>query len=305
MNKEEKNEIENEIEKNKKNDNNYNKNDNNNNNNDNNNNNNNDNNNNDVKLSVFSGHDTVIAPILAALGVYNGNLCVWPPYASRIVFELWQEDKKGLGSRLIEQQGQGEGEGEKEGQEKGQGEKVRYNRDKNIEIDSIKSGRVVSTTAFISTSTSTSSLLINSDLTNSSSNNMNDNDNNNSNNHINNINNDNNNNSNSNGSDTNEKDIMMSYVRVLYNGLDVTMNIPACRDNINILKKLDIEVNNNNDKHNNHNNNNHGNNNHDNKNHDKNHNHYIRQGFCPLTSIEKQLSSMIHPYLTFQEACKI
>lgn len=43
------------------------------------------------KLSVFSGHDTVIAPVLAALGVYNGALCYWPPYASRIVFELYRQ----------------------------------------------------------------------------------------------------------------------------------------------------------------------------------------------------------------------
>ena len=34
------------------------------------------------------GHDTVIAPVLAGLGVYTGGLCTWPPYASRIVFEL-------------------------------------------------------------------------------------------------------------------------------------------------------------------------------------------------------------------------
>lgn len=43
------------------------------------------------KLSVFSGHDTVIAPVLAALGVYHGALCYWPPYASRIVFELYRQ----------------------------------------------------------------------------------------------------------------------------------------------------------------------------------------------------------------------
>lgn len=43
-----------------------------------------------VKLSVFSGHDTVIAPVLAGLGVYRDNLCKWPGYASNIVFELWQ-----------------------------------------------------------------------------------------------------------------------------------------------------------------------------------------------------------------------
>jgi len=41
-----------------------------------------------VRLAVFVGHDTVIAPILAALGVSN---CGWPPYASRIVFELWEK----------------------------------------------------------------------------------------------------------------------------------------------------------------------------------------------------------------------
>jgi len=41
-------------------------------------------------LTVFSGHDTVVAPVLSALGVYGGHLCRWPPYASRIVFELYQ-----------------------------------------------------------------------------------------------------------------------------------------------------------------------------------------------------------------------
>ncbi len=45
----------------------------------------------DHKLSVLSGHDTVIAPILSALGVYrSASLCYWPGYASRIVFELWK-----------------------------------------------------------------------------------------------------------------------------------------------------------------------------------------------------------------------
>lgn len=42
-------------------------------------------------LSVLSGHDTVIAPVLAALGVFNNDMCTWPPYASRISFELWQK----------------------------------------------------------------------------------------------------------------------------------------------------------------------------------------------------------------------
>jgi len=47
----------------------------------------------DMKLSIFSGHDTVIAPVLAGLGVYTNELCVWPPYASSIIFELWQDTK--------------------------------------------------------------------------------------------------------------------------------------------------------------------------------------------------------------------
>jgi hypothetical protein len=42
-----------------------------------------------TKFTLYSGHDTVIAPVLAALGVYD-RFCVWPPYASRIAFELWE-----------------------------------------------------------------------------------------------------------------------------------------------------------------------------------------------------------------------
>jgi hypothetical protein len=45
------------------------------------------------KVSIFSGHDTVIAPVLAGLGVYTEELCVWPGYASNIVVELWQSKK--------------------------------------------------------------------------------------------------------------------------------------------------------------------------------------------------------------------
>lgn len=45
---------------------------------------------NQERVALFSGHDTVIAPVLASLGVYRGDLCRWPPYASRIIFELWQ-----------------------------------------------------------------------------------------------------------------------------------------------------------------------------------------------------------------------
>lgn len=42
-----------------------------------------------VKLGIFSGHDTVIAPVLAGLGVFK-DMCQWPPLASRIAFELWK-----------------------------------------------------------------------------------------------------------------------------------------------------------------------------------------------------------------------
>lgn len=41
-----------------------------------------------VKFALFSGHDTVVAPLLAALGAYN---CRWPPYASHVAFELWSK----------------------------------------------------------------------------------------------------------------------------------------------------------------------------------------------------------------------
>jgi hypothetical protein len=53
------------------------------------------------RLSIFSGHDSVIAPVLSALGVYRygGPLCTWPGYASRVVFELWMhKDGKSNGA---------------------------------------------------------------------------------------------------------------------------------------------------------------------------------------------------------------
>ena len=41
-------------------------------------------------VHVFSGHDTVIAPVLTALGIYqHSSFCNWPNYASRIAFEAW------------------------------------------------------------------------------------------------------------------------------------------------------------------------------------------------------------------------
>lgn len=42
----------------------------------------------ETKFAFFSGHDTVIAPLLAALGAYD---CRWPPYASHVAFELWSK----------------------------------------------------------------------------------------------------------------------------------------------------------------------------------------------------------------------
>jgi hypothetical protein len=51
---------------------------------------------------LYSGHDTVIAPLLSALGAYD---CKWPPYASRVVFELWKDvqekNKSSVFLRLI------------------------------------------------------------------------------------------------------------------------------------------------------------------------------------------------------------
>jgi hypothetical protein len=64
-----------------------------------------------AKLSVFSGHDTVIAPVLAGLGVYGApglGLCNWPRYASRIAFERWvhvgdgAEDSSSAGSTGVQ-----------------------------------------------------------------------------------------------------------------------------------------------------------------------------------------------------------
>ena len=59
------------------------------------------------KLHIFSGHDTVIAPVLAALGVYgHSEYCYWPPYASRIAFELWRRKSTNLrpGSDPVQEQ---------------------------------------------------------------------------------------------------------------------------------------------------------------------------------------------------------
>lgn len=64
----------------------------------------------EAKLSVFSGHDTVIAPVLAGLGVYGTpglGLCNWPRYASRIAFERWVHvgDAAGRGNGATQEYG--------------------------------------------------------------------------------------------------------------------------------------------------------------------------------------------------------
>ena len=40
------------------------------------------------RVRLYFGHDTVVAPLLSALDAFD---CVWPPYASRVVFELWKD----------------------------------------------------------------------------------------------------------------------------------------------------------------------------------------------------------------------
>jgi hypothetical protein len=43
-------------------------------------------------VAIFAGHDTVIAPVLAALGQFGvEHWCGWPAYASRIAFELYHK----------------------------------------------------------------------------------------------------------------------------------------------------------------------------------------------------------------------
>lgn len=46
-----------------------------------------------ARLVLFSGHDTVVAPLLASLGGLSApDACRWPPYASHLTFELWEGD---------------------------------------------------------------------------------------------------------------------------------------------------------------------------------------------------------------------
>jgi len=49
-------------------------------------------------LSVYSGHDTTVMPVLAALGVWDG---AWAPYASMIVVETYYVDADERAFRLV------------------------------------------------------------------------------------------------------------------------------------------------------------------------------------------------------------
>ncbi|KAJ1902017.1 hypothetical protein LPJ66_000341 [Kickxella alabastrina] len=51
----------------------------------------------ELKFALYSGHDTTVLPLLAALRASNQGM-LWPPYASNILFELW---KKSDGSRVV------------------------------------------------------------------------------------------------------------------------------------------------------------------------------------------------------------
>ncbi|KAI8324200.1 phosphoglycerate mutase-like protein [Martensiomyces pterosporus] len=50
-----------------------------------------------LKIAIYSGHDSTVAPILGVLKASNKDM-LWPPYASSLAFELW---KKTDGSRVI------------------------------------------------------------------------------------------------------------------------------------------------------------------------------------------------------------
>ncbi len=54
-----------------------------------------------AKLALYSAHDTVLAPLVAALDGYDvddGCEGRWPPYASRVVMELWEVEGEGQGT---------------------------------------------------------------------------------------------------------------------------------------------------------------------------------------------------------------
>jgi hypothetical protein len=57
------------------------------------------------RVLLFSGHDTVVAPLLAALGGLQApGACRWPPYASHIILELWTTRAQRAGPDRREQQ---------------------------------------------------------------------------------------------------------------------------------------------------------------------------------------------------------
>lgn len=51
------------------------------------------------KLYLFSGHDSTITPILAALGA---PLEEWPPFVANVVFELWGSKKGGVSKEHVD-----------------------------------------------------------------------------------------------------------------------------------------------------------------------------------------------------------
>jgi hypothetical protein len=53
-----------------------------------------------IKLALWSAHDTTVMPVLAALGVWDH---VWAPYASIITLELWKNPQGSFYVRLLYQ----------------------------------------------------------------------------------------------------------------------------------------------------------------------------------------------------------
>ena len=49
-------------------------------------------------LFLYSGHDSSLMPLLAALGHQVSD---WPPYLSSVVLELWQRPGPGGGERYV------------------------------------------------------------------------------------------------------------------------------------------------------------------------------------------------------------
>ncbi|KAI8324199.1 phosphoglycerate mutase-like protein [Martensiomyces pterosporus] len=55
---------------------------------------------NKLKIAIYSGHDSTVAPILGVLKASNRDM-LWPPYASNIAFELWRKSDGGRVVRVI------------------------------------------------------------------------------------------------------------------------------------------------------------------------------------------------------------